>query len=198
MWDDSSLAMVNPINCVGVMGAGIALEMKKSFPYMYTLYKVGCQHKWLVPGDVLVYQNATHTVVNVATKGHFKYSSKLKYIEDIVVNLNTLQQVLGEQIAMPMIGCGKGGLKWEQVAYRLEPLNYQRVNVYTGDFIARAQPTTFFNSMLIIHDGQVYDTYEEQDYEIALDYYNAEFGNVHGIGRNVEKNMLRPIDKLPI
>ena len=190
MWDDSSVAMVNPVNCVGVMGAGIALQFKKSFPVMYALYKVGCANRWLLPGDVLIYQNQSRTVLNVATKGHYKYNSKMLYIKDIVKNLNTAQTVIGNQIAMPKIGCGNGGLKWESVAYELGHLTYENVNVYTTMFETRPQPITFFNSVLILHDGQVYDPYTEKEYDNAVDYLNSEFHDVSNNVRNVEKNRI--------
>jgi len=156
------------------MGAGIALEFKNSFPCMYELYRIVCTRKLLWPGDVLIYHSDQHVVINVATKGHYKYRSKLRYIKDVVSNLNVLYPNQTEQplMGMPKIGAGAGGLDWNFVQYQLEQLVFD-VNVYTGEF--RAQPQSEqFPYMVLVSKGVSYpEVLTKEDYYATQDYVNS-------------------------
>src|ERR1022692_3327281 len=84
-------ALVNTVNCVGIMGRGIALQFRKEFPENYTAYKATCDRGELQPGKMLVYglhslQNPRY-IINFPTKRHWKGKSK---IEDIKAGLATL------------------------------------------------------------------------------------------------------------
>ena len=113
-------ALVNTVNCVGVMGRGIALQFRKAFPENFKAYKSACDKKQLHPGQMLVcdlnrFQNPRY-VVNFPTKKHWKGKSK---IEDIESGLEALVQEVAkhniQSIAIPPLGCGLGGLNWDQV-----------------------------------------------------------------------------------
>jgi O-acetyl-ADP-ribose deacetylase (regulator of RNase III) len=113
-------ALVNTVNCVGIMGRGIALQFSKAFPGNFDDYKKACDHKQLHPGMMLVHnlgrlQNPRY-VINFPTKRHWKGKSK---IEDIQSGLKTLIEEVRKRnirsIAIPPLGCGLGGLDWQQV-----------------------------------------------------------------------------------
>jgi O-acetyl-ADP-ribose deacetylase (regulator of RNase III) len=113
-------ALVNTVNCVGVMGRGIALQFRKAFPENFKAYKSVCDKKNLHPGMMLVYdlnrfQNPRY-IVNFPTKRHWKGKSK---IEDIKSGLEALVKEVTKRnirsIAIPPLGCGLGGLIWNQV-----------------------------------------------------------------------------------
>ena len=113
-------ALVNTVNCVGVMGRGIALQFRKAFPENFKAYKSACDKKELHPGMMLVYdlnrfENPRY-VVNFPTKRHWKGKST---IEDIESGLEALVKEVAEHnirsIAIPPLGCGLGGLSWNQV-----------------------------------------------------------------------------------
>ena len=113
-------ALVNTVNCVGVMGRGIALQFRKAFPENFKAYKSLCDKKKLHPGMMLVHdlnclQNPRY-VVNFPTKRHWKGKSK---IEDIESGLEALVKEVTDRkirsIAIPPLGCGLGGLSWNQV-----------------------------------------------------------------------------------
>jgi len=113
-------ALVNTVNCVGVMGRGIALQFRKAFPENFKAYKSACDKKRLHPGHMLVsdlsrFENPRY-VINFPTKRHWKGKSK---IEDIESGLKVLVEEVNQHnirsIAIPPLGCGLGGLKWEQV-----------------------------------------------------------------------------------
>lgn len=106
-------ALVNPVNCVGVMGAGLALQFKNRFPKNYIYYRRQCLLKRLSPGDCLLFKEEDTYILNVATKDHWKDPSLVEYVEDGLVNLKFTIQTLGvDRVAVPALGCGLGGLDW--------------------------------------------------------------------------------------
>jgi len=118
-------ALVNTVNCVGVMGRGIALQFKKVFPENFKHYKTACDRHELHPGMMLIHDlnrlQSPRYVINFPTKRHWKGKSRM---EDIEAGLMALVQDLRKQkihsIAIPPLGCGLGGLRWEDVRAKIE------------------------------------------------------------------------------
>lgn len=118
-------ALVNTVNCVGVMGRGIALQFKKKFPENFKVYRSACERRELRPGAVLVYDLARlenpHFIINFPSKDHWKGKSKMEYIEAGLKALAHEVERLGiRSIAIPPLGCGLGGLSWDDVRPRIE------------------------------------------------------------------------------
>lgn len=117
-------ALVNTVNCVGVMGRGIALQFRKAFPENFTIYEAACERGEVKPGRMLVYETGFLTgpkfVINFPTKRHWKGKSR---IEDIDAGLPALLEEVRSRniasIAIPPLGCGLGGLRWEDVRPRI-------------------------------------------------------------------------------
>ena len=107
--------LVNTVNCVGVMGAGIALQFRQRFPHNYAVYRRACDRKLLKPGGVLRVSDDGRTILNVATKDHWRNPSQLVWIEQILHALYTTYAATDDMIAMPLLGCGLGGLNPETV-----------------------------------------------------------------------------------
>ncbi len=114
-------AIVNTVNCVGVMGKGIALQFKQKWPDNYKAYKKACDAKLVHPGSMFVYDlgrlaGRPYFIINFPTKDHWRGKSELSFIKE---GLNDLVRVVRElgirSIAIPPLGCGNGGLDWEQV-----------------------------------------------------------------------------------
>lgn len=118
-------ALVNTVNTVGVMGKGIALQFKEAFPNNYKIYAAACKRKELQPGKLLVVKEATlegeKIIINFPTKTEWFQKSKYEYIE---TGLQELKRVIDEykisSIAIPPLGCGNGGLKWDKVKPMME------------------------------------------------------------------------------
>lgn len=110
-------AIVNPVNCVGVMGRGLALEFKKRFPENFKMYKESCLIGDVIPGRMLVTFGGCvkpyRFIINFPTKRHWK---DLSCLEDISLGLDRLRLGLinneVKSIAIPALGCGLGNLKW--------------------------------------------------------------------------------------
>lgn len=108
---------VNPVNCVGVMGKGIAKEFKKRYPNMFLDYKSHCSCGHLQVGVVIECVDNGQSIFLFPTKVHWKGQSYYMYIER---GLKTMCQLLMQpkrncSIAIPALGCGNGGLEWEGV-----------------------------------------------------------------------------------
>jgi len=113
-------AMVNTVNCVGILGRGIALQFRKAFPDYYRAYQEACKRNELHTGMVLTYKLNRLTkpcyVISFPTKEHWKGKSKIEYIESGLRSLVAEVKLLGIQsIAVPPLGCGLGGLQWSVV-----------------------------------------------------------------------------------
>ena len=118
-------ALVNTVNCVGVMGRGIALQFKKAYPENFRVYAEACERGDVRPGRVFVFETGALTnpryIVNFPTKRHWRANSR---IDDIDSGLKDLVSVIRERgirsIAVPPLGSGLGGLEWSNVRPRIE------------------------------------------------------------------------------
>ena len=113
--------IVNPVNCVGVMGKGLALEYKRRYPALFLSYKSTCARKLIIPGRVYVSRQQDKKVLLFPTKDHWKDPSKYEYIDSGLTYFAKNYKALKiRSCAFPRIGCGLGGLDWEKVKALLE------------------------------------------------------------------------------
>lgn len=121
-------ALVNTVNCVGVMGKGVALEFKRRWPDNYKAYKRVCDARELTPGRMFVFDRGKlfrdegpRYIINFPTKNHWRSKSTLEYVS---AGLDALIDEIRERgissIAMPPLGCGNGGLDWKDVRPLIE------------------------------------------------------------------------------
>jgi O-acetyl-ADP-ribose deacetylase (regulator of RNase III) len=111
-------ALVNTVNCIGVMGRGIALQVKNAYPENFKAYAVACKRDEVQPGRMFVFETGQLTpprlIINFPTKRHWRGKSR---IEDIEAGLAALVEVIRTRgirsIALPPLGSGLGGLDWE-------------------------------------------------------------------------------------
>ena len=124
IFDTRAQAIVNPVNLVGVMGAGLALEFKQRYPDAFRVYRSQCRNRQFNLGQVLVYyiypKNTPpmnpEMIIHFPTKFHWKESSDYGIIEeglDALVSCINNNRI--ESIAIPPLGCGYGGLEREAV-----------------------------------------------------------------------------------
>ena len=118
-------ALVNPVNVVGVMGKGLALQFKKAFPENYLAFRKACKEGKVRPGQMFIFElpidNSPHLIINFPTKRHWRGNSRM---EDIDAGLRALvDEIRGRgirSIAIPPLGSGLGGLDWDDVRPRIE------------------------------------------------------------------------------
>ena len=124
---------INTVNCVGVMGAGVALEFKKRYPEMFKAYVKVCKGGGIEPGKPYVWEEidlfSRCIVINLPTKIHWKNSSKYEYIEKDLIWLKEYLSKKSKKtvVTLPALGCGHGGLDWDivkkQIIYYLGGLD---------------------------------------------------------------------------
>jgi len=127
MFKSNAEALVNSVNCVGVMGKGVALEFKKRFPHMFDQYVHECNTGLIKPGVLTIYRDLLNSkvVINFPTKKHWKSPTLLS---DIETGLDYFSDHYKEwqiqSVAFPPLGCGSGGLSWSDVG----PLMYSKLH----------------------------------------------------------------------
>src|ERR1035441_4371826 len=122
---DESEALVNTVNCVGIMGRGIALQFKDAYPDNFKSYAAACKVGEVKPGRMLVFETGRLSppryIINFPTKRHWRGKSR---IEDIETGLKALVDEIHNRgirsIAIPPLGSGLGGLDWAAVKPRIE------------------------------------------------------------------------------
>lgn len=132
-------ALVNTVNTVGVMGKGVALMFKEAFPENFKAYERACKTHEVTLGEMFVIERSSLVgpkwIVNLPTKAHWRFPSKLEWIDKGLVALKRLIiEKKIKSIAIPPLGSGNGGLDWisvrELIESRLSDLPETKVIVY--------------------------------------------------------------------
>ena len=121
IFDAPVQTIVNPVNCKGVMGAGLAKQFKERYPDMFQVYLKACSANLLKPGKLMLYKASDHWIINFPTKDDWRNASEIRYIES---GLQKFTQVYHDKgitsIAFPPLGCGLGGLDFSLVKLLME------------------------------------------------------------------------------
>lgn len=127
MLDAGVDAVVNPVNCDGVMGKGLALAVKERWPEVFGTYRWACERGQLKVGRVLTVQRPVlprggpRYVIMFPTKDQWRRPAQLDYIRDGLEALRVeLQDLDIDSVAVPALGCGLGGLHWDDVKPLIE------------------------------------------------------------------------------
>lgn len=123
--DDDAEALVNPVNCVGAMGAGLAKQFKERFPLNFAHYKRACAAGKVKLGAMFLHENNSPVgpvwLINFPTKHHWKDNSRVEWIDFGLADMALLVRQIGvRSIALPMLGCGLGGLSFDDVRPLIE------------------------------------------------------------------------------
>lgn len=107
--------LVNTVNCVGVMGAGIAVEFRLRYPKMYSRYVEICQKKLMDVGQLWLYKSSERWILNFPTKKHWKNPSQVKFLElGLQKFVDTYREKEITSIAFPLLGTQHGGIPQEK------------------------------------------------------------------------------------
>lgn len=118
-------ALVNTVNTYGVMGKGIALMFKETFPDNFSKYEAACKAGEVAVGHMFTVERrelfGPKWIINFPTKKHWRYPTKIEWITE---GLKELRGFIVEKeiksIAVPPLGCGNGGLNWKNVRREIE------------------------------------------------------------------------------
>jgi len=118
--------LVNPVNCIGVMGAGLAKKFKEKHPDMFSFYKETCRKKEMKIGFPIIFKSSEKQILLFPTKNHWMDKSNIKSIQLGLQNLvDNIENFGISSIAFSALGCGLGGLKWKDIKPLL--INYSNM-----------------------------------------------------------------------
>jgi len=128
IFDSKAQTLINTVNCVGIMGKGIAAEFKKRYPEMFNDYIARCQKNEVRPGVPYLFKIPllfAPQVINFPTKSDWRAASQIKDIDKgLKILVSKYKEWNIESIAVPPLGCGNGQLLWEAVG----PLIYKHLS----------------------------------------------------------------------
>ena len=118
--EEKTEALVNTVNCVGVMGRGIALQFKRAFPENFKQYQKACKNGEVKPGQMFIVDMGVllnpRYIINFPTKRHWRQKSRVEEIQaGLVALVEEVKAHKIKSIAIPPLGCGNGGLDWNDV-----------------------------------------------------------------------------------
>ncbi len=118
MFEVSTDIRINTVNCVGIMGKGLALRFKIKYPDMFHVYQQACKSGEVQPGKLHIWRNDSKDwIINFPTKRHWRDSSRYTDIEKGLIALKAYLNNKGRiKVLLPAIGCGLGGLDWSRVS----------------------------------------------------------------------------------
>lgn len=124
-------AIVNTVNCVGVMGAGLAKEFRKRYPEMFKDYRKKCEDNKIEIGKLSVFKTLDRLIINFPTKKHWKNNSRLEWIEaGLKYFVKNYKKWNITSVAFPQLGTSHGKLDWNDVRALMENyLNSLDINV---------------------------------------------------------------------
>ena len=136
LMESNAQTLVNTVNCVGVMGKSIAKEFKDRDAEMFRAYKRICDQKLLAPGKLWLWKGAKNWTLNFPTKIHWRNPSELEWIESGLRKFVDTYRMLGiTEISFPRLGCGNGGLNWDDVRPLMERyLSALQIQVFIHDY----------------------------------------------------------------
>lgn len=129
LFEEDAEALVNTVNCVGFMGKGVALDFKRAFKRVYPMYfkeyEDLCKNGEMQPGRVFVFETGSacnpRYIINFPTKQHWRGKSEMEYIQSGLASLvKKIDEHNIRSIALPALGCGLGGLNWDEVRQQIE------------------------------------------------------------------------------
>lgn len=175
IFDSERHTIVNAVNCVGVMGAGIALEYRLRYPDMFEKYEKFCESKLLDIGKLWLYKPESGPwILNFPTKKHWKYPTKEEYLRKGLSKFVSEYKDKGiKSIAFPMLGADKGGLGQDKSIMLLQEYLSEldiEVDVYQFDPSAKDSLCENIKNIVLKHDPD--------EYSYIVKFSKAELGKL--------------------
>ena len=117
IFDSGAETLVNPVNCRGTMGKGLALQFARRYPELERAYRKACAEGLVTPGSATMLKTKDGlTVANIATKDHWRNPSRLAWVKNGLASMaRQMQEKTLTSVAVPALGAGLGGLPWPEV-----------------------------------------------------------------------------------
>jgi len=143
--EDDAEALVNTVNCVGVMGKGIALQFKQAYPRNFGEYEKACRKEEVRLGHMFVFDTGDlfdrKVIINFPTKRHWKAKARLEDVaEGLIALVEEVKRLNLKSVAIPPLGCGNGGLSWDRVRPMIEDAFKDMVDVSVRVYVPAGTP----------------------------------------------------------
>ena len=191
-------ALVNTVNCVGVMGKGIALEFKRRYPKMFEEYQCICERGELRPGQILPYRDGDAWILNFAIKKDWKQPSKVEWIDSCLKEFVSSYRDMGiKSIAFPWMGAMNGGIPIEIIKKTMRNYlsNLKDIDIEVYDFDPEASDPLFekLNDIAKIQPLNIKELSKKS--EIQLRYMEKiikalQEGNIKSLPRLIESGVI--------
>ena len=157
IFQSSAQVITNTVNCVGVMGKGLALAFKKKYPEMFRDYQERCHENQVKPGIPYLWENDRVQILNFPTKRHWREDSLISDIDNGLQYLAKNYDGMGiSSLALPPLGCGLGGLHWADVKALIDRYlgSLDLLDVYVYEQKVSDQPFFKTNEILPLPDSK--------------------------------------------
>ena len=192
IFESGADCIFNTVNCEGYMGKGIAYQFKTRFPDNNKKYVEECKKGHLKPGIILSFYEKGITIINFPTKDKWRQPSRISYIEDgLKAFVKILPELNVSKIAIPPLGCGNGGLDWNDVKQLIEKeLSDCDIDIvlYEPGIIIKQQSTEHFdmtvNDLLLLYIKRNLKNATSLRFQKTMFFTNYYFGrNIYGFSR---------------
>ncbi len=187
MFNSQMQTLINTVNCIGIMGKGIAAEFKKRYPEMFEDYVMQCQKSEVKPGVPYLFNAPSFfapQIINFPTKSHWRAASRIEDIErGLKILVNKYKEWNIESIAVPPLGCGNGQLLWETVG----PLIYKYLSKLDIPVKIYAPYGTSPSKLTVKFLSQNYNLKDAQSGESILQKLNPAWVALIEIVHRIEK-----------
>lgn len=138
LFNSKAQALVNTVNCVGVMGKGIALEFRRRFPDMFEQYQAACSNGKYLPGEIYFIEDREKLIINCAIKDHWRNPSKIEWLDSCLTKfVNAYSKFEITSVAFPWMGAQNGNLPLHQIQETmhnyLDDLPTIQIEIYNFD-----------------------------------------------------------------
>jgi len=181
--------IVNPINCVGVMGAGLALECRLRYPIMFEKYISLCEQKLVKTGMLWLFKSENKWVLNFPTKQDWKHPSKEIFLRDGLDKfVNTYKEKKIDSIAFPLLGADKGGIdKNISLSIMKEYLSHLNIDIEIYEY----DPNVFDDIYLELRDWIL-----SQDISELSNYSEIKVNYLEKIINAMQQNNIYQVNQL--
>lgn len=177
IFSSDARALVNTVNCEGIMGKGLAYQFKEKFPLMEKDYKITCKRQELIPGKLHFFRENGKIIINFPTKNKWRETTKIEYIES---GLRELRSELIKQeissVAIPPLGSGNGGMDWNKVKIKIigelddisEKISIEVYEPSKKVDSAKKVPNVNYNTLFLIRVGSQLNNFDFFKLKIAV------------------------------
>lgn len=116
IFDSQMQTITCPVNTMGVMGRGLALDFKERYPKYFESYRIACEEGLFIKEGLHLFKNGAISILSFPTKHDWRYPSQIEYIKEglelLAVHFKWYQIT---SVSLPALGCGLGQLKYTDV-----------------------------------------------------------------------------------